>query len=502
MYEGYGQGRCNCEFTKAYPYAFGPRFGATFKLDEKTVVRGGWGITYGAVSNWWYVTGGSSTLGVGFNSVNWTNPAFGEAAVLLRNGLRYNEADLYSASYNPGIRPSPGQLDVPPAWGAQINHPDGGKPARVNQWNVSVQREMFRNVIAEISYVGNRGSWLEANNLINYNATPLTRFAELGLDLNNPADRAVLTSRIDSALAASRGFQRPYPGYPGSATVAQTLRPFPQFADSLAVRWAPLGSTWYDAMHLNVTKRNWHNLNLTAAFTWQKEMALGSGGNPSAGGGPTNNVFDRAAQKGLAANSQPFIFVTSFHYRTPRPTDGLMGAVLGDWTIAGLLRYASGELIPVPGAQNNLAALLFQNTRMNRVEGQPLFLKDPNCGCIDPRKDFVLNPAAWADPAPGQFGTSSAFYDDYRWQRQVTENMSVGRRFSAGGTATVEIRAEFFNVFNRTYLGRLWTFNNNPLSTRTFNALGEPTGGFGYINPTATPPTLPRSGQIVARVEF
>jgi hypothetical protein len=212
-------------------------------------------------------------------------------------------------------------------------------------------------------------------------------------------------------------------------------------------------------------------------------------------------VFDREAQKGLAANSQPFIFVTSFNYRTPRPTDGVMGALLGDWTFAGLLRYASGALIPVPGAQNQLNSLLFQNTRMNRVEGQPLFLKDPNCGCIDPRADFVLNPAAWADPAPGQFGTSAAYYDDYRWQTQVQENMSVGRRFPVGGTA-FEVRAEFFNVFNRTYLGSPNNFNNNPLSTRIFNARGEPTGGFGYVNPTATPPQLPRSGQIVARFEF
>jgi hypothetical protein len=145
------------------------------------------------------------------------------------------------------------------------------------------------------------------------------------------------------------------------------------------------------------------------------------------------------------------------------------------------------------------------------VEGEPLFLKDPNCGCIDPRRDFVLNPAAWSDPAPGQFGTSAAYYDDYRWQTQVTENMSVGRRFSLTGATTFEIRAEFFNIFNRTYLGlgtnstnSAITSNstNNALATRTFNALGEPTGGFGYINATATPPVLPRSGQIVARFEF
>lgn len=122
--------------------------------------------------------------------------------------------------------------------------------------------------------------------------------------------------------------------------------------------------------------------------------------------------------------------------------------------MAGLLRYASGALIPVPGAQHNLASLVFQNTRMNRVEGQPLFLKDPNCHCLDPRQDFVLNPAAWSDSAPGQFGTSKAFYDDYR------------------------------------------------LSMRTFNSRGEPSGGFGFINPTATPGVLPRNGQVVARFQF
>jgi hypothetical protein len=284
--------------------------------------------------------------------------------------------------------------------------------------------------------------------------------------------------------------------------VAQTLRPFPQFNDGLAVRWAPLGNTWYDALHVNVTQRQWHGLDLTAAFTWQKELALGSGGNPGAGGGPTNNVFDRGAQKGLAANSQPFIFVTSFNYRTPRADHKWIGRLLGDWTIGGLLRYASGQLIPVPGSQNQLGALIFQNTRMNRVEGEPLFLEDPNCHCIDPRADFVLNPAAWRDAAPGTFGTSAAFYDDYRWQRQVTENMSVGRRFSISGRTFFEIRAEFFNLFNRTYLPLPTNFNNNPLSTRTFNSRGEPSGGFGYINPTSTPPSLPRNGQIVARFQF
>ena len=41
---------------------------------------------------------------------------------------------------------------------------------------------------------------------------------------------------------------------------------------------------------------------------------------------------------------------------------------------------------------------------MNRVDGEPLFLKDLNSGDVDPNAEFVLNPAAWADPAPGEFG--------------------------------------------------------------------------------------------------
>jgi hypothetical protein len=277
-------------------------------------------------------------------------------------------------------------LNVPSAWGGQINDRNGGRPGRINQWNISVQRELFRNLTVEVAYVGNRGIWLEANDLVNVNATSLDKLGALGLDLNNPADRQLLLSRIDSPQAAARGFRVPYPGYPGSATVAQTLRPFPQFNDRLAVRWAPLGKSWYDSLQVKLTKRYSHGLDMTAAFTWQKEQALGSGGNPSPGGGGTNNVFNYAAQKSLASFSQPLIFVLGFNYLTPRVgSHWLVRSLLGDWTVGGLLRYASGALIPVPGSQNNLASLIYQGTRMNRVPGQPLFLRDPGCKCKSPK---------------------------------------------------------------------------------------------------------------------
>jgi hypothetical protein len=131
------------------------------------------------------------------------------------------------------------------------------------------------------------------------------------------------------------------------------------------------------------------------------------------------------------------------------------------------------------------------------VAGQSLFTKDPNCGCIDPNKDLVLNPAAWADAPAGQWGYSSAYYNDYRWQRQASENLNMGRRFQVREKMYLEIRAEFFNAFNRLYLSN--PSSGNPTQTTTFSN-GVPTGGYGYINANGI--AGQRNGQLVARFQF
>jgi hypothetical protein len=250
---------------------------------------------------------------------------------------------------------------------------------------------------------------------------------------------------------------------------------------------------------VTLNKRYSHGLNMTTSFTWQKELVLGSGGNPGLGGAATNNVFDRDSQKSLAGSSQPYIFVTGFTYTTPRkgPNRAIQQA-LGNWTVGGMVRYASGNLIGIPFSNNNLFSVLFQSTRMNRVPGQPLFLKDPNCGCIDPRKDLVLNPAAWVDAAPGQFSSTASFLNDFRWQRDLTENVNFGRRFPIKERMSFEIRAEFFNVFNRINLPGPTPFN--PTAAVTRNSAGELTGGFGFVNVNNAGGQ--RNGQLVARFQF
>jgi outer membrane receptor protein involved in Fe transport len=52
VFAGNGPGRCNCEFLKTYNFGFGPRLSAAYQLNSKTVVRAGWGISYGAPDQW------------------------------------------------------------------------------------------------------------------------------------------------------------------------------------------------------------------------------------------------------------------------------------------------------------------------------------------------------------------------------------------------------------------------------------------------------------------
>ncbi|MEP6963791.1 MAG: hypothetical protein ABI995_17075, partial [Acidobacteriota bacterium] len=366
----------------------------------KTVLRGGWGLVYGNLPTYQYFTN-AAILGVGFDQLVFDAPGFGDPAINMRNGLVYNPADLYRVSLDPGLRPSPGQVNSPNYY----LDPNGGRPARIHQISINLQREVMRNLSVEAAYVGNRSAWLiGATGLGSMNYFSEARLGAVGLDRTVAADRTLLASTVGSATAAARGFGLPYPGFPSASTVAQSLRLFPQFSGALTPMWAPLGNSWYGSLQMKVTQRYSRGLDFTAAFTWSREQATGTG---------VNDVFNRQNQKSIVGSSQPLIFVLGFNYETPRwGSNQIVRNVLGNWIVSGILRYSSGTPIGSPAAQNNLNTQILQSTRMNRVPGEPLYLKDLNCHCIDPNKELVLNPKAWADPAAGQWGTSAAFYND------------------------------------------------------------------------------------------
>jgi hypothetical protein len=383
---------------------------------------------------------------------------------------------------------------------------------------VGIQREIFTNLAAEVTYVGNRGAWWQAFQMVNYNALSPAILAAHGLSLNNPGDITLLNSPLNSPLASQRGFNNPpYTGFPLTATVAQSLRPFPQFNSGLTPIWAPLGDTWYHALQAKVTKRFSHGLQFIYNFTWQKSLTLGTE-NDTGGGlnGQVNDVFNRGNAKTLSGYDQTYVSTLALTYTLPKwNANKWLSYALSDWQMSPVLTYSSGLPILSPYAQNNLNSVTFQAANLapgpafatfaNRVPGVPLFApgKDPNCHCINQSQDFILNPLAWVDPPAGQFGTAAPYYNDYRYERRPVENFAFGRIFRIKERAEFNIRIEFNNIFNRTELPNP-TSTNAKLSQTV--VAGRVVSGFGAVNTssltTGTTFSPPRTGTLVARFQF
>ncbi|MEO5922710.1 MAG: TonB-dependent receptor [Bryobacteraceae bacterium] len=511
VYDGNGTGRCNCTLAKNYPLGFAPRLGLAYQVNSKTVVRMGFGIVYSGTAQH-----NNSAGGLAGSSSQINAPSFGEPALQLANGIPASSRPTpwpnYNAAQFPSLAPTPG---VGPVFMDQ----NAGRPARQYQWSIGVQRELSSNLVIEAAYVANRGVWWQAPGLVDFNAIQASTLAKYNLNLDNAADRTLLAGTLTANSAAARGFLRPYAGFPTGQTVAQSLRPFPQYsganptAPSIPSYWNPLGKTWYDSLQVKATKRLSHGLSLNSTFTWSRALALGSEREPNpgtTGSAVFNDIYNRQNNKFLSVYDIPFQFIVSANYQTPRLQAGhrALRATLSDWTYSVVLIYQSGVPIAVPTAQNTpaLQNLVFQGTFAERVPGQPLFTVDPNCHCYDPQKTLLLNPKAWADPAAGHFGTSSAYYTDYRQQRRPNESMNFGRTFRMTERVTLNVRAEFSNILNRAF----WNYPTatNAKAVTAVRPNGTYSSGFGWLNPVQLggvggPPNIsPRSGTLVARVTF
>ncbi len=509
IYEGSGSGRCGCQFAATYPYAIAPRFGAAYQLNAKTVIRGGWGLSYGPLVP---LLTDPSSASTGFNTVTVASPGNGVGAGFLSQPLAFNQTALYAATYDPGLNVIPnGGIQSAPA----LVDRNSGRPSRVNQWNISVQREIMKDIVVEAAYVGNRGVW-EANgssqgfynatvgNLINYDAVSPAVLAKYGLgDLTDPNTRSLLSATIGSPAAIAAGFKPPYAGFPLTASVLQSLRPFPQYS-SIGQYQAPLGKSWYDAFQTKVIKRFSHGLTATATYTYSKTLDSTSN---------AGSIYDRRSFKGLAIADYPNLFSLSVDYTVPAfgpvKRNHLARTLLSDWRITTLDTIQSGDLLASPTSSNSIGSYLATGyTRQVRVLGQPLYLIDINCNCIDPTQQTVLNPAAWQNQAPGVPGSNIVYYNDFRGQRRPIVSAGLGKQFRIREKLSFSVRAEFFNLFNQL-LSLPNPSTSSPQNPPTRSNQGFLTGGFGYLNYTgisansvsSSLPT-PRTGQIVARFDF
>jgi hypothetical protein len=334
--------------------------------------------------------------------------------------------------------------------------------------------------------------------LVNPNAVTPAILKAHNIDLTNAATRTLMTSQICSAAAVAAGFTLPYAGFPCTASVAQSLRPYPQYSVSLAPQFANQGDSFYDSLQVRFVKHLSHGLDLTSNYTFSKTENIGGYINAD----PSN----RTIQKGLDSNDFPQISVTALTYTTPKATSNkFIRAATGNWTFASALRYASGSLISAPqSVASKWSTYTFASgTPMVRVPGVPLYLTNIDCRCIDPNNinQRVLNPAAWQDVGAGTISPGSGYYNDYRGPHQVSENMNFGRTFRFRERVSLNVRAEFFNVFNRVTLGN--PSSSNPLQTTTINNATGAISGFGYYSIGSTSSAgSPRVGLLVARLQF
>ncbi len=213
---------CRCQFAANYPYAIGPRLGVGYQMNSKTVLRGAFGVVYN-----------STSTAVGFTSNSASSNAFpansGLITGLFKDGMPASVRAVWP-SFDANVGQGVGTVIAMPS----LLDRNAGRPARLTQFNIGVQREINRDLVIEANYVANRGVWWTANGLGTLNALSQNRLQALGFnDFTSSAEAGLLTAigvGLDAAqrsTLAARGITGPsifkLPRQPDGAPVAGRL---------------------------------------------------------------------------------------------------------------------------------------------------------------------------------------------------------------------------------------------------------------------------------------
>ncbi len=176
------------------------------------------------------------------------------------------------------------------------------------------------------------------------------------------------------------------------------------------------------------------------------------------------NSYDRRAEKALSELDTPQSLVISFLYELPvgqgkkfMDHGGVTNAALGGWYTSGILTYQSGQPTEVYANCGGTAGdVLFAGchfTGAARVNVAP-GVSETNKSNFNPFTTSFWNASAFSDPAPFTFGNEPRSLSSARFFGTKNEDISLGKKTHLWGEhATLDIRGEFFNIFNRhTYI--------------------------------------------------
>ena len=420
---------------------FAPRIGLAYQVNNKLVMRAGYGIFYGGDE-----AGPYSNPSMGFNppffvSKNFNQPCGTPSANPATVDCSLPGIPTLSSGFPANSLTDP---EPPPLFFSL--DPKLVTPY-MQQWHLSTQYELPANTVFEVTYAGSRG--LKQYIYLNGNQ------AAPNPDPNLPfADR----------------------------------RPLPQL-DGFIGWFRSAGQSNYNSLQLRAEKRFSHGLTFLASYTWAHALDIASNADLGAQNGGDFRYFkDPQAEYGNSDFDIRHRFVFSYLYELPighgkrllGDATGVLNQIAGGWQVGGITSVSTG----------NWFTVLDANAVANS-DGQqrPDLIGDPRATPCVPNTFF--NTCAFADPAAGSFGDvsrNSVQGPGYQiWDFSVFKNFTVTER------TKLEFRAEFFNVFNHPNLQFAKSGPQNSINTTTLN-----TPEFGFL----TAARDPRQIQLALKLSF
>ena len=404
---------------------FGPRLGAVYRLTGKTILSSGYGLV-------WIEMAGITTP--------FTTPAFPFLQTVSQRTLD-NISPAFVLQNGPSVSP----IAPTPAAGLgqgvfAVDSTLGS--GYVQQWNLSVQRELTANTAVEAAYVG-------------------SNITHVGIPDSNLNQLSVDQLALGSAL--TRRMPNPYFGIiPRSSSLgdptiplAQLLEPYPAYT-TVSLYRNNVGTTRYQGFELSLRHRLAHGLSSSIAYTRSRlvddasavfDASILTGPIASY---PVADSFNRARERDYSTGDIPHVFVASVVWDLPagagraRQLHGVAGAIANDWTIASLVTLESGAPVAVTQTTNFNAFAGFGVQRPN-LSGDPALPP----GQRTPGQWF--NTAAFTI-AP-QFTIGSASRNPVRGPSYRDVDLALIRRIGLGARQAIEARAEVFNLLNTPNFG-------------------------------------------------
>jgi hypothetical protein len=457
------------------PNNFAPRVGFAYSPRDSLVVRGGYGIYYSRPSNAYI-------------------------------GTAINAPPLYTVRRSPAggtvpfadpFFPLPSQDQFPAlvsgvALAGQI-FDRGLRTAYFHQYNAGVQYLLRRDLLIEVAYVGTRGLNLIRDLAINQ--------AQLASP-QHPIVNAVTGQAITTNTPANAALRAPYQGVEvGSFLQIQST-----------------AQSTFNSLQMSLTKRLSRGLQFLASYTYGKSIDNASGGSDSTGEARdtiniAGNQLDNRANRGLSDFDRTHRFVLSYFWDVRRPAfashSNAGKLLLANWQIGGIVTAMSGLPIDVTdGGAGSLYGLNGGNNAFVR----PSWASGANGSTANSNipAGYFFNPLAFVRPVvlagqiiPSSNGTAiaNATGTDFgnvgrnvlRGPGQVNVDFSVIKRFPFAESRNVELRAEFFNLFNHPNfanpVSNLSAIPTTSIDANTGRISGSP-GDFGRIVSTSNNPRL------------